>query len=814
MSRRFQILVVFVILAFLSSGLINPSTNRASSQKLKPMKGFWQPLSTTTLGPKALIDHHESNNPVYNYWFADIYEGGITVWSGDINQDGWNDIIFGTESSRLRIWLQNPTCHQLIEWLDLPTRVVAFDIAVSDINHDGQLEIAVLGSLTNAAANDVQGYVQIFFRSTDGYQASDTLYKVGEHPKSIEIADVTSDTKPDMLVSSLDVLDELVQQPDGGFTLVRPPSPSIGDYERPNDIVTGDFNGDGRNDVAVQVNQRQDTVIVYDQNSSGILEAGVSLPWPFNDGYVLATNMTGGDVTGDHKMDLIVTANYNTPYANVVVFKQLGGGGFAIDQVIPSFENPASPNLADMDGDGKLDLVMMNLGYGSFTVHYQLPGGGLGPENHYDVGGVSNIRKLHFATVADVTGDGKQDIVYLSDFFGLATAAQGVAPVCPKEVPPAAKIPHFLYAIIDQEHADGMVAGDFNNDGLDDFATILIPQPNTSDDPVIQIIYQLVDGSFAFGKTISFSPALPISLLATGDLNKDGRLDFAFANIYYDHFEVGVSLQDKNGNFLAPDIYAVPEKPLQMYMGDWTGDGLEDLGIIANSGFYLLAGQNNGTLTPPVLYLQDELQGPSASNVVDWNQDGFMDLIAYWRNPNNESENPVRVFLQNPGNGFTMLPTVMFDYPRAMVAGDLNGDNLPDIVMSHPVNAPLAKLGLISQLPNGFMADRRILSAHNYDSPGDIAVSDLNLDGLNDVLVMNSGGFPISVFTQDKQHLIDPPIYYDIYIWGNSFGHTIAGVDTNSDGKPDVFANATPDNYILFLKVIPNNDIFLPIVKH
>jgi hypothetical protein len=65
MSRRFQILVVFVILAFLSSGLINPSTNRASSQKLKPMKGFWQPLSTTTLGPKALIDHHESNNPVY-----------------------------------------------------------------------------------------------------------------------------------------------------------------------------------------------------------------------------------------------------------------------------------------------------------------------------------------------------------------------------------------------------------------------------------------------------------------------------------------------------------------------------------------------------------------------------------------------------------------------------------------------------------------------------------------------------------------------------------------------------------------------------
>ena len=90
----------------------------------------------------------------------------------------------------------------------------------------------------------------------------------------------------------------------------------------------------------------------------------------------------------------MVMTSYNSPYANIVVYEQLPAGGFAVPSITSTYQLPISPNLGDMDNDGRLDLVLMNGGYGTFTVHYQLPDGGLGGEIHRPGGISSNFTPI------------------------------------------------------------------------------------------------------------------------------------------------------------------------------------------------------------------------------------------------------------------------------------------------------------------------------------------------------------------------------------------------------------------------------------
>jgi hypothetical protein len=122
----------------------------------------------------------------------------------------------------------------------------------------------------------------------------------------------------------------------------------------------------------------------------------------------------------------MVMSHLNSPTANVEVYEQLPAGGCAEPSVNSTNELPASPNLGDMDNDGRLDLVLMNNGYGSFTVHYQLPDGGLGEEIHRPAGDIQQLYpQQDLASIGDLTGDGKLDIAYLGVNDGLVVVAQG-----------------------------------------------------------------------------------------------------------------------------------------------------------------------------------------------------------------------------------------------------------------------------------------------------------------------------------------------------------------------------------------------------
>jgi hypothetical protein len=127
----------------------------------------------------------------------------------------------------------------------------------------------------------------------------------------------------------------------------------------PTSVVVGDFNGDGKLDIAV-TNAGVDTVSVLMGNGNGTFQPAVNYNTVGND----PTSLAVGDFNNDGHPDL-VTANSGDNTVSVLVNN--GNGTFqpAVSYAVGPL--PTSVAVGDFNGDGKLDLVTANAG-GNFTV--------------------------------------------------------------------------------------------------------------------------------------------------------------------------------------------------------------------------------------------------------------------------------------------------------------------------------------------------------------------------------------------------------------------------------------------------------------
>jgi len=311
------------------------------------------------------------------------------------------------------------------------------------------------------------------------------------------------------------------------------------------------------------------------------------------------------------------------------------------------------------------------------------------------------------SVVADFNGDGFPDVATTNAVFGPSTMAVFMGKANGEFQTPVSYPTGYF--------TSGIVAGDFNNDGILDLVAM-------SQDGTIALFLGNGDGTFQTPKVDTIG-GLPVAIVA-GDFNRDGILDFA--TIDYFGNSTSVSLGNGDGAFQSPVAYPVGGGPYYIATADFNGDGYLDLTVVNDNDntVSVLLGKGDGTFQPQTTYGTGNQVEFVATG--DLNLDGNQDIVVA-----NYGESTVGVLLGNGDGTFQPQVTYSVGGPDSGLAiADLNGDGIPDIVASyyHP-----SQVGVL--LGKGDGTFDAVLEYNTGQSQGyEVTIADLNGDGAPDLI--------------------------------------------------------------------------------
>lgn len=495
----------------------------------------------------------------------------------------------------------------------------------------------------------------------------------------------------------------------------------------PQGVAVADFNHDGYPDMVV-ANQAANTISVYLSTGPATFAAPTTYPTGGGPTAILATDL---DNTG--LQDIVVTCRNGT--ANVIeVFLNLGNGTFnptvdgVTNIVLGTGRTPVALASGDFNDDGHPDLAVADMGDGTVTLFLSdastnftsyivrsvaVPGAPAGiVAGRFDTTGNTDLAVTDYAggKVDILVGDGK------GNFTVGAPVSVGTNPT-------------------------GIVTGDWNHDGNLDLAVI------NSGNGVLSILLGKGNDQFSVSSTPSVSAGnrtYGYSLLAL-DINDDGSPDLLTANPGQN--SIAILINNANGSFQRPMHMSVPSGPAFLAAADFSRTGKPDLAVTQQNSASVSVLVNNTLPTmepdgtsfgPP--YVVSTGYGNMADSITtaDFNGDGEADVaISYLE------DNAVRVMI-GYGNGY-FKPAVMYPVgkqPYDVVSGDLNNDGYPDLVTANTTD------GTVSVLLNNGGGTGTFAAAQTYPVgklPFQVAIGDLNGDGIPDLAVTNYGDNTVSV---------------------------------------------------------------------
>ncbi len=649
------------------------------------------------------------------------------VVTGDFNRDGKVDVLAALSgSSDIFAMLPGTGTGSLgsvvVSPVNAPISPLVVWLSVGDINRDGIPDAVFKESAS--------GDVLAFLGKGDGSFAYKTTItadvgQVGLAYLTAEVGDINEDGCPDVITSdSFALAQTFIGSCDGTFSAPQPFFP-LGDIGT--SLLLKDLNGDGHLDII----------------SGGLFVSDLSLY---------------GDVAGNLLSVLLGD----------------GTGHFGQAQVYRGQPSMVALSLADLNGDGHLDVVSANQDDDSTTVFLNTGNAGFGPPRGYAIGydfGIVNS-PMSGPIQKDVNGDGRPDVVLLETpkfsggNYALVTLInQGggnyAAPARYDVFPDTYYVP------------GDFVLADFRNTGHPDFVGIgYAPQ-------FAFLSFARNNGDGTFAPAVITNPPGASGILAVGDFNRDGKLDFVTS-------------------------------------GAGSGSNLQ--------GLHMFLGKGDGTFTPlPVLtYGGAQDRWPVSIYAGDFNHDGKLDVIVrLYVNVVNSGVNGVFEFIGN-GDGTFQQPIVLFNNSDPITVADVNGDQMPDMVVcSDPFDEPISgnQQPIVSiylgQLSGQFVradtykpyaqsiADISWRGTANGGGGGQCAVADFNGDGILDIGVFQKWAFayPRDTFVQFMVGNGDGSFTptFDLYPFDKSSLPQFA-LPLSSDGHADL---VEMDKYSSSLNYIP-----------
>jgi len=254
--------------------------------------------------------------------------------------------------------------------------------------------------------------IEVFLQNGAGSLAPGVFYPSVDSYK-VRIADLNNDGLLDVVGIGWGTDTASVWLQNGGGTLDPPVAYGIahGGWD---DLEVGDVNNDGLADIVVMSGQASLRVGVLAQRAGGGFEA----PAYYNIPDVFPGGIAVGDLNGDGANDVVVAYGGNKPSSKIGVYYQNASRTLDPIAAHDSYDIPEAVEIADVTGDGRKDIVVLHGGWMAMGVYRQMPDGTLAAEDLYGIPYASHYNP-HGLAVGDISGDGRNDVVIADYNYGL-----------------------------------------------------------------------------------------------------------------------------------------------------------------------------------------------------------------------------------------------------------------------------------------------------------------------------------------------------------------------------------------------------------